>query len=314
MQSFALDLRPLSAFIRVPESDSLFGQFCWAYRESMGDDKLSSLLDGFCEHPFMVLSGFLPKGYLPRPVLPPFEEFSAKSDEELIDARKKIKKLGFLPEEILAQSAAKLSSKEYQNALWEAIKSAPRLAPTSLVTGKNAIDRATGKVAKGFLYSQDELLWEPDARLRVYFKLDTSRFSSDEARRVFEQIGQTGFGKEKSTGKGQFEVLDLVSDPALLRPLEGANRIISLSNAIACDQVRLFSGKTKVKFPRHGGELAVKGDFRKNPFQYFLPGATFEVSESKDYYGKALDTVSNKPGHLQNTFLLPCFAKWEDRK
>ena len=63
MQTYRLTLQPLSALGTPLAGDTLFGQLCWTLRHQLGNDTLTSLLEGYTQgQPFAVVSDALPQG------------------------------------------------------------------------------------------------------------------------------------------------------------------------------------------------------------------------------------------------------------
>jgi CRISPR-associated protein Csm4 len=194
MNSLKLTLKPLTDLGTPLAGDTLFGQLCWAVRERFGENRLSELLVGYDEgRPFAVMSDGFPSGFVPRPSLPDFL-LSSETDPA---KRKQLRSRAWLP-----AGDAGLPMREWLNKAQSA-----SVARISVLT-QNTINRHSGTTGTGpFAPRQVERLAYPhDARLDVYIVLDESRFHLDEFEQVIEDIGNTGFGRDASTGLGKFAI------------------------------------------------------------------------------------------------------------
>ena len=70
MNLYKTTITPKSNFSSKLKADQLFGQFCWAIRYSLGEERLKELLSNYEQQPFIVFSDAFAKGFLPKPSLP----------------------------------------------------------------------------------------------------------------------------------------------------------------------------------------------------------------------------------------------------
>lgn len=316
MKTIAFDIKPTSAWVGTMESDVLFGRFCWAFCEAQGEEKLLGFLQKYKQQPFVLFSHAFPAGFLPRPILPPSQGDKKRSLQDYMNIRKEIKRLSFLLHSDLDSICRSLDSQDYRDLIWTSVEknSCSGLISKTITTYKNSINRLSGRVEEGALFGQEEIWFGVDSVLRLYAKYDDSLLDRELLVKLVKEIGATGFGKEKSSGKGRFDIVKSTDNPTELSVIEDANCVLSLSNAVPCNAVRLFSGQTKLKFARHGGIPAVQGRYLKNPFQCFVPGCVFDIEEVKDCYGKGLSGLSKvQPNAIQGTLLFPYFMKREVR-
>ncbi len=192
------DLRPRSGF-RLPLSASaLWGHLAWAVRELEGDEALEAWLSAHesaierGEVPPLQLSSAFPRGFLPRPLLPP-------SEVEDTESRKGLKALGYVPLERLPEvfrkgEAALLPLVKEGGAPsgWEA-------HPRTRV----AMDRRTGAAAEGLLF--EEVLYWSAGVFRVYVRLGEG-MAEGRLGGLLDFVGQMGYGGGSSVGNGVFKV------------------------------------------------------------------------------------------------------------
>jgi len=75
----------------------------------------------------------------------------------------------------------------------------------ALLVRHNTIDRARGNVREGGLYANNEVFFDPEAgHYEIYLR--TNYFGHDDLSRVFRYMGNEGFGRDASTGKGHFPI------------------------------------------------------------------------------------------------------------
>ncbi len=163
------------------------------------------------------------------------------------------------------------------------------------------IDRLTGTTGSGGqLYSFTETFFnEKDyGYISIYFKSDEEWVSK--LKKYFELLGQFGFGKRKSVGKGAFEVLDV--EPFDLFDNIKGNAFISLSNFVpAQDDPVNGHYKIMVKYGKLGGGWANTGNPFKHPLIMFQAGSVFKTGiNPKPYYGRMVtDIAPGKPEACQ---------------
>ncbi len=298
MQSIKITVSFISPLASRLQSDTIFGQFCWMYRDLFGQDKLHQALASFKEKPFIVFSdGFL-EGNIALPILKPQKQ--SFDDLEDYSNLKKIKKL----------SEIKLGEWVNQEVSLDTL--APYINQDSQVYYKseiflrNSINRITNTTGEG-LYQTQETFYKKDTKIDIYAKYD-STIALDEIKSVFEQMGKFGFGKDKSTGKGRFKVVGFEENPSILETKD-TNAFISLSNGIVDDDCQILYAKYFTKFSKHGG-YGLANPF-KNPVILMKAGSTFKAKKPKDVYGRALE-LSSFEGHYHSAYLLPVFVQLKE--
>ncbi len=274
MQSFRLQIRPLSAFGTPLLGDTLFGQLCWALRNRYGEETLNQLLQGYTRsNPFVVVSNAFPVGYIPRPDLPT-AWFSDVPDTERKAAKKRI----WMPVDKLAEPLKDWQqySKNDQDA---------GVAMKESLQQHNSIDRRTGTTNdSGFApYSMPRHWYAENTLLDVYLLLDDARVDALQIKTCIEDIGSFGYGRDASIGLGKFSVEQF--EPASLPARQSANASLTLApcapQGLGFDSTRSFY-QLFTRFGRHG-DVAVHqtGQPFKNPVLMAKAGAVFSVQPSE---------------------------------
>lgn len=319
------------------QSDTIFGHFCWTLFHKKGKDELESFLEELKKSPTFVLSSAFPRGYIPFPIaLPvPIADFErlrvmlkwSDSKEDRIKfalLKKKLKKARWLSKEYWFEHQDNFSlpglyidvwnkAKGEINTLFEdqdILKIKPFNEEIVSVT-HNSINRITGTTSKEGpnLYDEAATFYEEDAQFESH--LATDHFTKDELITLFKIIESGGFGKNKNTGKGHFEIkLEEYEQPQCNDP----NAHLVLSNTIPApdDPTDCFyNGFTKF------GKLGSNYSSTKSPFKYplfmFAPGSVF--IGKKNPIGTLMQNVHPDDDNIvQNTYCYSLPFKWEGGK
>jgi CRISPR-associated protein Csm4 len=300
MQSLKITLKFTSPVGSELQSDTIFGQFAWEFRYIFGEEKLLELLSNFEREPFLIFSdGFL-ENTVSMPFIKPEDQKRIKEQfgDDYYIKMKYLKKAKFVKIGQWVKNKVNLFT------LSDSIIEDSGFKKASFI--RNSVNRISNTTKEG-LYSTQENFFEQN--IDVYVKYDNGKISKGEILQVFESVGKFGFGRDKSTGKGRFQVENVVDNPEILNFREKSNAFISLSSGVPCDDCSVLFGKTFTKFGKHGGDLVFGNPF-KNPAILFKSGSSFQCSEKKEVYGRTLN-VSNYNGHYQNTFMIPLFVNME---
>jgi len=295
------------------QSDTLFGHFCWALRYVKGERALIEFLGAFSEDnaPLILSSGF-PKGYLPMPVLRPLsldeEEVIAqkcKSKLEFAREMKDLKKVLFIPIEALQLLKDNLSCFNLYNKHidGEVLLENPNIWSVA-ETWHNAKNRLTDRVVEGKLFAKEDIFFSEGADIAVYF--EDSYFGIDELCKLLDFIARSGYGADKSSGRGFFEYR-LIDDWDL--PVsENPNAFMSLSHyhPKEGDFIEGFY-ETTTKFGKIGGHWAsgIEGGPFKMPLLMLTPGSVLVPGKQKDFYGGLIANVHRKEGIVHYGISLP---------
>jgi len=315
MNTLHLTIRPRTAFGGAIRGDTLFGQLCWAIRHRHGEPRLEALLEGYAESPFAVCSDAFPRGFLPRPALPPhrFE----RVDEE----RKRIKKRKWLPLEAVSlpvrqwlsqcktdsEAAAVAGDTEYLNE-WHA-------------QPHNRIHRQLGTThgSEFAPYTQQQIWFGPGIRLDLWIIHDPERIHQDELTDCLNDIGLTGYGRDASIGLGKFDIEAATDEPLPHAP--DADTCYTLApcapQGLALDAGRSFYAPF-TRFGRHGDRAVLGGKPFKNPVLLADTGALLTPEHLPDApligrgLGGAGELSKTIPATVQQGFAPCLFVNLED--
>lgn len=242
-------------------SGTLFGHLCWAYRWLKGESSLMKRLERLDSgHPFLISDGF-PEGCVPRPVLAP-----AKGGAE----DKRLRRGGWLRLQRFLEIRTRVSHAAL-NEVSEDLEAAEQGGPVRVA--HNTIDRHTGTTPEeGGLYFADE--WWPGtagSRWDVYVSGEMSR---EELGELFGFMGEHGYGRDASTGRGRFAA-DVGPAPEGLFEAVG-NRRMSLSHGTLTANMKDPRYRLEVHCGKLGSLFASGGPVFKKPLTLLRPGATFQ--------------------------------------
>ncbi len=306
MKSLKITINFISPVASLMQSDTIFGQFAWWYRYKYGEDRLTDALKGFETQPFVVFSdGFL-ENTISIPILKPQSLSKIKDNigEKYYEKMKDVKSARYvkLDDEWLNESSINFFSiYPFMNC-----ESDKRVKSQKFI--RNSINRISNTTEEG-LYSTEETFFDSSINVDIYAKYDENKIIKDEIEEIFDEIGSFGFGKDKSTGKGRFKLVNIEENPSILEARQ-TNAFINLSSGIYDENCEILFGKTFTKFGKHSEELVFKNPF-KNPVILFKSGSVFKVKQIKEIYGKGLE-LSNFKGHYHNAFMIPLFVNVEE--
>ncbi len=315
-------LRPLSAWGTPFRSDTLAGHLLYRLAEDEGEAALQTELQAFLDgRPPFALSSAMPAGMVFAPKLPPAsrEAFAQRTREgrfckkngqpatlfEALGLYKKFRKSPFLPLEIWERHRASLSTaalfEEYcrQPELWK--DSATKHAQEMHVT----IARDSGLALEGGLFTSHAFWNTPDAPFHLYAE-------TDDCPRLLarlKRIGQMGYGRDSSTGKGVFSIEE---DTAFIPGSPDLPHKLLLSMLSANDLIGLKGWySTEVKTGKAGPAFC-KGNPFKSPFLCVQEGAVLTALPAGPF---VLKGIHADPAIIQITqpLTLPCrLAEEED--
>jgi len=287
------------------ESDTIFGHLCWAIRFIDGEEILEKFLETMEKEPVLKLSSAFPEGYLPFPITLPFSStnlqqlknifgYRDKPEDEygFAQTKKKLKKAKWLSSEywfdhhnsfslgsLYMDVWAKVTDKTKPEHIFKEenqkiLKVAIERTEQETIT-HNTINRLSGTTAKegANLYDEETTFYE-----KGIFEsfISTDYFPEEKLKEYFGFISLNGFGKNKYTGKGHFEIK---IEKIFLPVPDKVNGWLLLSNYLpAADDTNKIYYDAFVKYPRLGGSWACSETPFKYPVLMFRPG-TIVLSE-----------------------------------
>lgn len=294
MESYRITIQPQSAFGTPLMGDTLFGQFCWGALHLFGEEKLSSLLEGYTNNkPFIIFSNAFPKGYLPLPTIPSY--FFSELDED----RKQLKKLQWIQINDCNSPLSLWQKKSWNSKDDEILVKQFK----NQVQSHNSIDRLLGTTTSGgqFAPYQSAQQWFFDTYLMdIYIIIDTKRLDWESCREILNNIGKFGFGRDASIGLGKYKIVEEQKiNLSQYISSHSANCYMTLANS--APQNKDYWNKEycyyqiTTRFGRHGDRYA----FEKNPFKKPIilakAGAilTPNKMENLSFIGKGINNVSH---------------------
>jgi CRISPR-associated protein Csm4 len=225
---------------------------------------------------------------------------------------KKIKKINYLPISSLSEKVSLASIEEAKSKVLKEIEEEKREKKQPILQSqtsiRNSINRNTGTVLEGGLFSAKEFFYREDVLLFFYVMFDEQILAEEKVKEMIMNMGICGIGKDKSIGKGAFDIKEFVEDD--LPNSDKKEYFMSLSNGFPDSDCKFLFGKTITKFSKHARESF----FLKNPVQMYTEGSVFKVIKKKDFYGSYLDNVSKKIGHKHHGCLFPLYIDFEELK
>lgn len=313
MEDYRIAVRLLSPLGTPWQSDTVFGHIAWHYAHGRGHCSVEALLEPFREGvpPFVLSDGF-PVGLLPRPLL---GEPATTQDPEAFDAAKRRRKCRWVSitdfERLIGGDTACWSIVEEP---WE-VHSTPhaainRLTESTTGTPEQEAERDAVGEAVGNVYATDVLV------LRTAYRNSIDLYVRAEAGWIghvvdaLREIARVGFGRDRATGCGAFEVVGEPARASLGASVPEPDGFVSLSTycPAAGDPTE---GRWRLRV-KHGklGENAGGGDPFKHPLVQLEPGAAFRTpGPPRSYYGRAVEGLApGLPKAIQccYTLAVPC--------
>jgi CRISPR-associated protein Csm4 len=293
------------------QADTIFGHFCWALKYLRGEEKLNEFLSSYTEIPTLFSNGF-PSGFFPKPILPPLTTTESKriindfndnlpGENEIqktvsgLDWLKQIKKWEFVEEDVILSMRDNFSCDRLHRYYFNNLIRDSRKAPTSPhpdnkseLVMHNTINRLSSTVGGGGLFQLEEIFFERDTSF--WFLVASEFLSIDDITEIMNYIEKSGFGADKSVGKGFIGNVSI--EGYALPHSSNSNAIMSLSCFVPSGKLpeegyyRLFT-----KFGKLGGDYAVSENPFKKPIILMKEGSVFMTGDYTAYYGTLIDNV-----------------------
>jgi len=334
MSYYKLKIKFNSSFITPLESDTLFGHICWAFRFLKGKEFLEKFLSEFEEEPkFLISDGFISET-LPRPVLKELnydeylkvledkkirelfeisDNFSKKSMVlKVISEAKKIKNTKLIPKNIFIKLQNNFN---FQNVLLELLKNKDEKKEGNFISAEvvhNSIDRTSGSVLKGFLYTQVENYYSQNTTFDIYFNIFDKNYI-DLISQAFEYIEISGYGKDKSTGKGHISIIEPLKMINDFDEFKG-DYVVSLSSFImsGAGKKNMVFYDLKTKFGKVYLNIDEESSGNFNPFKkpllMFDTGSVIDVSGLKNeelIFGELIKDINKDMRVRHYSFCFP---------
>lgn len=301
-------LKPRSPWSMRLRSDTLAGLLLWRLAEKQGTDSLHDALADFAGgRPPFVVSSVFPAHLLPMPCLPPLavpdllrhmKEFRMGADVndakfELLQGYKKFRKKAWLPLKIWRKYRENLSMLNIFREYWQDEKQFEFGQIKASPLPHAAINRASGCVES--LFFEQKRFYDKDSVLHLYAQASDPSLLKE----LLVLAGKMGFGRNASTGSGQFEV---ELDEAFKYEEEGKGPYQYLLSTLSATDMSGLRGWYKIA-TKSGKTWGMANPF-KAPFLYIEEGAVLSGLPS----GYVLDHINANPHVAQvlMPFTLSC--------
>jgi len=300
-------LKLKSGLLSELQHDTIFGTFCWRMKEILGEEKLVSFLDLYRKGKpvFIVSNGFLSSDentenvFFPNPQIPyKYKSESRNKSEKIVEFLnyKEKKKISHIN---LYQLNELLDGKSMDVNIKTVIPKFDEDLRTSV-----EIDRDTMTAKKGKLFSYAPKYLNKYL-LNVFIKvLDTDSYKDYKCDEILSETFALGFGKKKSSGYGEMEVVEIISTFEGFKEPESSTAFITLSNYLPSVDDKIEEGyyDFHVKYSKLGEELSRSSNPFKRPIIFFKPGSIFKTGVQKEYYGRVTKEkeITHYPGIVQN--------------
>jgi len=291
-----LTVKLKSGLLTKLQSDIIFGHFCWRLKELSGKGKLEEFIQLYAEGKlvFTISDGFLQKNdevFFPKPLISTPFKLKGENKRNRINSflkQKEAKSRTFITAEQLnyflkGDYVSYDDSFEFLHIKEIAL---PVLKEDLRVSVE--IDRETFASKEHNLFSYNPAYTDPDTTFAVLVKiLDPDKFEEFQCENILKSVFEIGYGKKKSSGYGEFEVIDFSVYDRFSEPGE-SNGFIVLGNYLKSSGDKCTDGyyETNVKYGKLGEELSKSANPFKSPVIFFTAGSCFFSDEKKEYYGR----------------------------
>ncbi len=287
MKLYKITIKPTSNFATPLKGDTIFGQLCWIIRYKYKENRLEELLSCYDTEPFLIVSDAFAKDYLPKPSIP--QTYLGEN----LELKKQNHKRIWLSQKDLFEG-------NYTNAKTdEDVQNHDK----TIVSVKNSINYKT--------FTTDSVNFAPFSEVEYsisskdIYCLISSAFSQDELKECFRLLGEYGYGKNTSIGKGRFEILDFQE----VTLNNKSTTFIALSAfAPTCEDYKHIFYEPFTRFGKHSQGKDIKNAFKK-PILLADCGGVVEFKEEKSiqYIGQCIKNHSSfkKAVHQGYSMVLP---------
>ena len=297
-------------------SGTLFGNLCWARHYLEGEPALVEWLAELPESPFLISDG-LPADRLPVPILAPTGSRDHLATTAEADQAKRLKRVAWLPLDRFRQLQAEATSSHLHNLLKATLAGARAEAqpplPSQHRAAHNTINRLTATTPDtGGLYFVDEWWANPSHPATSQFDVYVETVvPAQQVLRWFEWVGEHGYGRDASVGRGRFSV-ELAPVPAGLFDAPGAHRV-SFSRGTLSGNMQHALYRLEPHAGKLGGLRAIGAQPFKRPLLLTKAGATFRAAGAGPFGAlirghAALEDVVHNAWHLTAPINIPAGA------
>ena len=309
-----LTLKLKSGLLTELHSDTIFGHFAWRFKEQQGDEKLEEFLNLFLNRqPVFTLSDGLfeknEKIFFPKPLKlspPLFENENKKQRIKSFIKQKesKSRKLVTLDEMNLYLNGKLV---EFEKVLSGTdSKDFPKFEENLRVSVE--IDRESFQSKEGQLFSYNPKHLDDDTFIIILIKIiNEQKWNEYNCEKILKSVFEIGYGKKKSSGYGQFEVIGELEDFNEFKEPDESNGFVSLSHYLPAndDKIKDAYYEINVKYGKLGEDKSGSQNPFKKPLLLMKPGSCFITDVQKEYFGRVTNNgeiTDYLPKTIQNGF------------
>jgi CRISPR-associated protein Csm4 len=296
-----ISLKLNSGLLSPLHSDTIYGHFCWQLLYSKGENKLTEFINKSRNgNPvFLVSDGLVNHNknlFFPKPKLlsvPLIAE--TKYDNILNFIENKEKKNQSLISFKDFNSFLTKGNYNISNSSKKELSDLPLFHET--VRTSVEIDRESLKTKTGRLFSYNPVFASEAMEYSLLLKIiDESSYEKNNYEEILTSIFETGFGKKKSSGYGQFTVED-ISDFNEIEEPSDSNAFMVLGNYLPSkdDGITPLGYDINTKYGKLGEELSQSENPFKNPIVFLKAGSCFKVEKKKEFYGRVTNQGEISP-------------------
>jgi len=273
MHLIKIKITPLSTFVTFPKGDTLFGHF--AYHSFMDkEDYFSSYLED--KEPKIIFSDILPNNYVYKPTLP-LDSFGV--EESL---KKEFRKKSWIDIDNLQKG--NLTKAKELSFYSQEMKIRNSLSRTTYSTNDSGVFAPYGIEEIRFLY-------EP-----VIYIMFNDTFTKEQILQRVNKIGQIGFGKKGTIGKGHFKA-------SIDENFKGFDEVkskyyLTLSPTLLNKQQDVINSASYNTFNRFGKYHSSLNPFKK-PILMADSGAVVKLKYKRKYIGRTINNGIEKESLVQ---------------
>ena len=309
-------IKPLSTFPKL-HSDKLFGAILSAISEIFDDEILTNLINDFDNNPPFLISSAFPAIKTKKGFKRFFPRIITNNNSKVIvnpDNFKKFKKVEYFEEDIFFDLInGKLSEDEILenyskytqiDNLFMHKNNEIEIEIKNTVRPNNAVNRLNNKTD---IFYSEGIEYGKNIRLFFFIEIYDEKYESI-IKSALKFLKDRGFGKDISTGKGQFDYNIENVSISELNILGNSSRFVTLSRFIPKeDEVKKLDEKScyELGFKRSRDK---NGKVRKQ-IRFFKEGSTFNCYCDSSY-GHIVDVTENKSA-FEYGYAFPLFFKHE---
>lgn len=302
-------IKPKTFWGSLFRGDTLFGRICIQIIMDKGENELTNLLEDYDNSPFIVTSSAFPlikknpnETYyiLPTPKVPLKYIFNNISENANTKEYKKKKNLIIKNNNnffINIRSAEKLSEEEISKTfdIEYILKTFKYIHNTinrfTFTTGKTDTDEKnmfSPYDVDYYLYNEDKKL-----NLLLFILIDESKIKIEEVKKLLENVGKYGFGKDQSLGYGKFSVEGYKE---LNINYQNVKSYYALSPFVPPkedeEKIKIYFSPY-IKYGKHGDPASKSEKYLKKIIVMCEEGSIIKMENyQKPYYGIALKGIS----------------------